>query len=530
MHIVEKSRVVRARVNEFGWCDLLLDRDNKYFGEPPSGVTRVIANLIHISDTHICDAQSPARVEFLDRYADPHNPLSTMINGLVGTYRAHEMFTTQVLESMVQRINRIRKAPITLEPIDAVVATGDLTDNAQSNELDWFMRILTGEKIRPDSGSYHAWEGFGGTIYSEHHWNPEGTVKGEIQDFPRALYGFPVVPELTHAVRAPFFASGLEKEWLAVYGNHDALLQGTVVPDSQLRQLAIGNRKFIGLPESEILNTLNSISEVGPARYPDHSQAVSTDVTPDGRRDFMMEGIFANSFAAHGSGHGFNFEIAERGIKYWSKPMGRALLISLDTVNPHGGWQGSLDGEQFEWLQNTIQQNRDTYIIILSHHPLQDLINTYSPSGTKRVIKDELLSTLELYPNVLLWLAGHTHRNKVTYFGRDEFHGFWQIETSSLVDWPQQGRIVELFEVLDGDLYIGTTMFDHAGTVGIDPSHIRLDDVHNLAGLSRLISVNDWQRRSGPFAVERNEGSAMDRNAFLRLPARLNKSPRAVPA
>lgn len=87
MHIVERSRIVPTRSGEQGWRDLLLDRDNKYVGEPPTGIVRVIANFIHISDTHICDAQSPARVEFLDRYADPHNPFAKVINSLVGTYR-----------------------------------------------------------------------------------------------------------------------------------------------------------------------------------------------------------------------------------------------------------------------------------------------------------------------------------------------------------------------------------------------------------------------------------------------------------
>jgi hypothetical protein len=210
--------------------------------------------------------------------------------------------------------------------------------------------------------------------------------------------------------------------------------------------------------------------------------------------------------------------------------VGAAVVISLDTVNPYGGWQGSLDLAQFEWLIDTISQNRGSYVVIVSHHPLQDLVNGYSPNGLKRILKEDLLVELSRFSNVILWLAGHTHRNKITYFGPDEYRGFWQIETSSLIDWPQQGRIVEVFEDRDGEVCIGTTMFDHAGSIGIDPSHIKLDDVHNLAGLSRLLAVNDWQRRGGPFAIERNEGQPQDRNAFLHLPARLAISHRAATA
>ena len=526
MHLTEKSRIIPTKPNELGWRDLLLDRDDKYFGEPPTGVARKIANLIHISDTHICDAQSPARVEFLDRYADPHNPLARVINSLVGTYRAHEMLSAQVLESMVQRINRIKKAPITLEGIDAVIATGDLTDNAQSNELDWFMRIMTGQKIRPDSGARDKWEGFGGTIYSEHCWNPQGTPKGERDDLPRSIYGFPVVPELTDAVRAPYFASGLEKEWFAVHGNHDALLQGTVAPDDELRKVVIGDRKFTDLPESEVIKTLQAISQLGPASYPDNSLASSVQVTPDEQRSFLGEKMFAHAMSAHGSGHGFDEAKVESGSRYWTKRISGAILISLDTVNPYGGWQGSLDLAQYQWLVDTIAQNRNSYVIIASHHPLKDLVNGYSPNGVKRILGEELLVELTKFSNVILWLAGHTHRNKVSYFGSDEFHGFWQIETSSLIDWPQQGRIVEIFEDGDGEICIGTTMFDHAGSLGIDPTHLNLYDVHNLSGLSRLLSLNDWQRRGGPFAIELNEGEPQDRNAFFHLPARLAQSQR----
>lgn len=530
MHIVDKSRIALSRPDEFGWRNLMLDRDDTYFGEPPSGVSRVITNLIHISDTHICDAQSPARVEFLDRYADPHNPYSKLINSLVGTYRAHEMLTTQVLESAIQKINRIKKAPVTLGAIDAVVATGDLTDNAQSNELDWFVRIMSGEKVRPDSGTRERFEGFGGSIYSIHHWNPEGTPKGEAEDFPRSLYGFPVVPELTHAVRAPFFGVGLDKQWFAIHGNHDALLQGTVVPNPELSRIAIGDLKSVDLPESEILNTLQSISETGPANYPNAENAITVRVAPDAHRDFLNPNMFAHAMAMNGGGHGFDLKLAESGNRFWARDLGESILLALDTVNPYGGWQGSIDELQFEWLLNVIRENRNKYILIASHHPVQDLINSFSPEGKRRFLKEDVVNEITKYSNVVMWLAGHTHRNKNSYFGTDEYFGFWQIETSSLIDWPQQGRIVELFEDQSGELCIATTMFDHAGSIGIDPSHLKLDDVHNLAGLSRLLAANDWQRRGGDFAIEKNEGQNHDRNAFLRLPARLSPAKRPISA
>jgi len=205
MQPIFSNSIVKNRPNADGWRQLLLDRRESYVGDIPTTIAQPLLNIIHISDTHICDAQSPARVEYLDRYADPHHPVSKKLGALVGTYRPQESLTAHVMESMLQAINRVDRAPITKQKIDSVIITGDLTDNAQRNELMWFSALLKGEKIRPDSGSRNEWECVGGKIYSPFYWNPHGTPRGELDDYPRELYGFPTIPELMHAVRAPFF-------------------------------------------------------------------------------------------------------------------------------------------------------------------------------------------------------------------------------------------------------------------------------------------------------------------------------------
>ena len=55
-----------------------------------------------------------------------------------------------------------------------------------------------------------------------------------------------------------------------------------------------------------------------------------------------------------------------------------------------------------------------------------------------------LVKTLQATPNLLMWIAGHRHFNVVKAFpsadpSRPE-QGFWQVETSSLRDFPQQFR------------------------------------------------------------------------------------------
>jgi metallophosphoesterase (TIGR03767 family) len=501
--------------NQLGWRPLEAIVCKEGRDSISSLIRKPLLNLIHISDTHICDAQSPARVEYLDRYADPHHPASSFLGTLVGTYRAHEILTTQVLESMVQSMNMVDHAPLSGAFIDAVLITGDLTDNAQINELKWAATLLSGGILTPDSGSSNLWEGPGGTFYSPFFWNPHGTPAGEKEDFPRYLYGYPTIPELLDAVRAPFIATGLTHEYLMVHGNHDALLQGTVAPDLFLRKLATSEEKIFQLSDEEALRALREVTEIGPARYPEPLTATSHKITPDLERDFVDEYLWQKQFEL--PSHSGN----EKPIRYWSKDFDNLTLIALDTVNPFGGWQGSIDQEQFIWLKDELEKKSLRYVVITSHHPIQTLVNGYSNETGPRVLSDDIKSLLIEKPNVIAWICGHNHRNRIEYFGPSPEKGFWQIETASLIDWPQQGRVIEIFLDSTDQLGIASTPIEHQGLVASNYAKLPLDDVNTLAGLSRVLSLNDWQRREGAFAIEHNEGRELDRYGVVWLPNRL---------
>jgi metallophosphoesterase (TIGR03767 family) len=514
------SSITKGVANSHGWRHLLLDRADSHIGKPLGPVKKSLINLIHITDTHICDAQSPARVEYLDRYADPHHPASSIVGTLIGTYRAHEILTTQVLESAVQAINRIDLAPVTKTAISAVLITGDLTDNAQSNELDWLTTLLLGGKLRADSGAKDKWEGVGGEFYSPFFWNPHGTPKGERNDFPRDLYGFPTIPELLHAIRQPFYSSGLKYPFLAVHGNHDALLQGTVVPNEELRESVTSDEKIFELSDEEALQALSKVSEQGPAAYPSPIAPKVMTVSADESRDFLSPIEWNINFYREDEDNGISSQHLGSDRKYWRKDYESVTILALDTVNPFGGWQGSIDQEQFNWLKEQVEQIKDKYIVITSHHPIQDIYNGYSPSA-RRVLGAEIESYLITKPAVIAWICGHTHRHRIAYFGPDITRGFYQIETSSLIDWPQQGRIIEIFLTQDDEICIASTVFNHQGSILPDYEHLRLDEVNELSGLSRILSLNDWQRRGGIFAIENNEGEGSDRNSILCLPKRV---------
>jgi metallophosphoesterase (TIGR03767 family) len=508
------SSIGKSAPLDKGWRIIAPAPQEKHYGHTDLSPSQSLINLIHISDTHICDAQSPARVEYLDRYADPHHPVSQLIGSLVGTYRAHEFLTVQVLESMIQSINSIETAPITKIPITSVVITGDMTDNAQINEMNWFTTLLEGGKVTPDSGAHSQWEGVGGKHYSPHFWNPHGTPTGEEDDFPRKLYGFPVIPEILDAARATFVATGLKHPWLAVHGNHDALLQGTVVPDELLRSLAVSSEKIMELSDHEAIAALQQVSEIGPAKYPAPAAPVTTAATADPSRDFVQPHMWG-AYILNSKSTDFESK------KYWRRDFEKVTILALDTVNPYGGWQGSIDQEQFEWLKSNVESLHDRYLIITSHHPVEDIFNSYTPHEQPRVLGIEIEAYLISQPHVITWICGHTHRNRIRYHGPDKTRGFWQIETSSLIDWPQEGRIIEIFLDHNQDICIASTQINHNGVIASDVTEYSVDQINDLAGISRLLSVNDWQRREGNFAIESNEGNAPDRSSLLRLPKRI---------
>jgi hypothetical protein len=132
-------------------------------------------------------------------------------------------------------------------------------------------------------------------------------------------------------------------------------------------------------------------------------------------------------------------------------------------------------------------------------------------------LEEEVARLLEKHPNVILWFAGHVHDHKNSQRkNSDGSHGFWEIRTGSHIDWPQQSRTIEIVKSSNGKIAIGTVVFDHAGPVIFNGTPDELADPVALAGLSRLLAANDWQRQNGgPFALELMEGQPEDRNIWL---------------
>ena len=110
---------------------------------------------------------------------------------------------------------------------------------------------------------------------------------------------------------------------------------------------------------------------------------------------------------------------------------------------------------------------------------------------------EPLLGLLKQYPNVVAYVNGHTHHDAVNAYKGSKGHGFWQINTASHVDWPQQSRTIQFFDNHDGSLSIFGTILDTAASIKAPKPGTDANKMSNaeLASLSRIIAANDPQSK-----------------------------------
>jgi metallophosphoesterase (TIGR03767 family) len=483
----------------------------------PSRATarRSLFYLAHLSDIHVIDAQTPARMDAIQSLAPEL---------FTDACRPQDTLTVHVLASMVDSVAASQVSSVTGAPLASALSTGDSADNLSQLETRWYIDILDGGEVVPNSGAVGIYEGpqvWSEATYAYHPDNPSDDVYGK--------RGFPTIPGLLEAaISEPVISQGLPVPWYAVYGNHDSTFMGTFRADPTLYAWAIGDRKAAtgdALSANWLQGFASDLSAgqmaVNAIRQRLGMLPGLKSVTADPQRKLLERTQFIqahlDSPAVPGPvGHGWTPDNVTSGETWWSADLTPYLRVfGLDTCNLAAGADGAVPEDQFRWLEAELArcQSENRLAIVCSHHNSLTLENDAKPvwGGQRLVHAEEFIAMLQRFPVMVAWLNGHTHVNTITPHLAEGDGGFWEITTASCVDFPQQQQLVELVDNRDGTMSIFVTALDHSA-----PPTWSTGDFSQLglASLSRELSANAFLSDPARLA-----GSPLDRNVELLMPA-----------
>lgn len=475
---------------------------------------RSLYYLAHLSDIHVIDAQTPARMDAIQGIAPEL---------FTDACRPQDTLTVHVLSSVVDSVVDAQVSSVTGAPLASALSTGDSADNLSQLETRWYIDILDGRSVVANSGAADRYEG--PQVWSEatYAYHPDGPSS----DVYRAR-GYPTVPGMLEAaISTPVTSQGLPVPWYTVYGNHDATFMGTFRADPALYAWAIGDRKAASGDALGVNWLQGYVSDLSLAQMGVNAIRQQLGllpgvkvVTPDPKRRLLERSEFMqahlDSPAVPGPvGHGWSKTNISSGQTWWSADLTPYLRVfGLDTCNLVAGADGAVPQEQFEWLESELAlcQVENRLAVVCSHHNSLTLENGATPvwGGQRLVHAEEFIAMMQRYPVMVAWLNGHTHVNTITPHIRDGGGGFWEITTASCVDFPQQQQLVEFIDNRDGTMSIFVTALDHAAPPTWSPGDLSQT---GLASLSRELSANAFLSNPALLA-----GSPLDRNVELLLP------------
>ncbi len=372
---------------------------------PPAGANaKMLTRFVHFADIQLADDESPARLVNAD----------SPMGATGGAFRPQDGHECRIMNATVRTINRLHQDA----PVDFVLLGGDNADNAQTNEIDWVLSILSGaDSVECDSG---------------------------VDDDP--------VPGANNDPKDPFIAAGLDMPWLWVTGNHDVLNQGNFPPlpmtDDYLSDYAATGTRDWSKPNGPVI--LGDVP-ADERRQPLDGKGVLAKVKSDGDGHGISDASLASGRAF------YSFDIAGTPIR----------IVTLDTAAPTGSAEGLIHQSELDdfivpTLDDAVAQGK--VVILTSHHASARLTDGGEFGGVAQpdaVLPGDFESVVATYPNILMHLAGHTHHHKVTKVAPPSLTPYWGVETAALADFPNQLRMIEIWDLDNGFYSIRMIALDY---------------------------------------------------------------------
>lgn len=447
-----------------------------------------LLRFVNLSDMHIIDDDASTVITgtWTEAALDP-----TIANG--SAQRLQEELTDEVLNAMVKTINACHAE----SALELMMATGDLTDNATLNETRRYIDNLDG--VAAGSTAYEAHCG-----YTTHDSRGEpklgagpcpteaqaafSIATGRMVDDAQAPIPDPndptyqltptrsgrqlaettaaailngsehVAPGLPPALRCDEAADGcgnvaLDVPHFAVFGNHDGYVRGTVTNQQPFQAGFAAYGRYLFESQRELINEFFH-TEVTPGPVGHGFNHVEVDRFNDA--DDRNDGWYAFDAAA-GSVRMIVLNTIADGVREELHRHGQTnedtggLVTGNEVTDPRAMEKGFVDAEQLAWLDTQLAAAAAAGrpVLVFSHHPDRSFADLGNGAAVNQA--------LGRYGNVVAHIAGHTHENIIRSCTPGDCavgsgqaavdHGYWRIETASLVDHPQEGRIVELFDL-----------------------------------------------------------------------------------
>ncbi|MCX5748882.1 MAG: TIGR03768 family metallophosphoesterase [Candidatus Saganbacteria bacterium] len=401
-----------------------------------------LLSFFTISDVHIADKEAPNQLIYWSQLHKTNSLAIALCSGSL-------MYSTQFLDTAVQTINDLHRQ----DPFNFGLCLGDAVNSSSYIETRWFIDILDGNLISPSSGAH---------------------LGSDTVDY-----------------QENFQATGLCKDipWYQVVGNHDHFWGGSLpnAPDYQTSYTAgevLKTKDFLNPSDSTYyywgvfdgMDPVGRIIDAGPASS--FSTPPTVEADPNRRSlsltDWMHE---FSSTTSSPAGHGFNLAGSAPGCySFVPKPGLPLKVIVLDDTDPDDSdytylhVHGYLDHARWIWLKQQLADGDSAgqLMIIAAHVPIgvEPASSSTGWSARSDVTLEDLVAELQSHPNLIMWLAGHRHLNTVKAFiSPDPNHpeyGFWEVETTSLKDFPQQLRTFKIDLNQDNSISIFATDVDPA--------------------------------------------------------------------
>ena len=396
-----------------------------------SSSDKKLLKFAHITDIHIGDIANKIR--------------ANLLGGTIAFFyeRPQDPMCAALLNSAVSSINSCAAG----NDVDFCMATGDLIDMSMEREIHWLVDILDGK-------------------------TPENFRENKMVSVS--------------------YPHGMETSWYGCLGNHDLLLFGSL-PSRLIEHIVLSINEqpdFNIISQNEWIDTVTSSTtpvyghgfflqpEKKDGYYSYSPNEYIHCIVLNTTADNHMEGL-ADNFLRENHDKVIKILRKKRNVSYLFKELvkdfsswaGKEKLYNviqekklfklslqddeLNTVMAMGS-DGTLDNDQYEWMINEIESNQEKLCIIFSHHGSCDFMNI--PGNINQSRFEESLCK---YNNVIAHVCGHSHENKIEKIRAGNSSSFYRIRTSSLIEYPQEWRSIEIFSTGGSKGKISCKMFRH---------------------------------------------------------------------